>query len=139
MTLFPSMPCWYWFLITIFSLYYAIRGVVEQHSYYSAYSKNPQPNVYVRPLHVRIFVDYIQEFLFKVIITISSFIALFIANQIFAYIKLPGISNGGTIPINEIGAGTVLLLFSLLIWGILGACGYLTAYISALKIPGIKE
>jgi hypothetical protein len=92
----------------------------------------------VRPLWVRIWVDYIQEVLFKAIITISSFIALFIANQIVANLKMPGISTGGTIPINEVGAGTVILLFSLSLWGILGACGYRTAYIVALKIPGIK-
>lgn len=132
MTLFPSMPLWYWIIVTIFSLYYAIRGVVYQHSFYS--HQNHQ-----RPLYIIIIVDYIQEFLFKSVITISSFIALFIANQIISNINLPGTSNSASIPINEIGAGTVLLLISLLIWGILGACGYLTAYISALKIPGIKE
>ena len=113
-----EMPCWYIFIIFVFTLYYAIRGLMEKIQYGDKALNLTQ----------KVIIDYIQEVLFKVIVTISSFIALFIANYISSSLE----------SINDIGAGTAVILIFLFIWGIIGACGYLTSFIASGKIPGIK-
>ena len=114
-----KMPCWYLILAVLFSLYYAIRGVVEQ--------KAININTPVSTTE-KMIIFYIQDFLFKFIITISSFVALFAANYIFP----------SKTEINSISTGHIILLIFLFVWGIIGACGYLTLFISRGKIPGIK-
>ena len=64
-----KMPWWYIGIIILFTSYYVFRGITEQHSSHkgSHISKTQ-----------KVVIFYIQEFLFKSIFTISSFIALFI-------------------------------------------------------------
>lgn len=110
-----QMP-WYYFLIPIlFSLYYAIRGIV----YWKVYGDKNLTQTQ------KVIIEYIQEFLFKVVCTISGFTALVIANYIFSSLK----------SINDIGVGTAVLLIFLFIWGITGASGYLTHLIVLGKLP----
>jgi len=66
--------------------------------------------------------------LFKVVFTVSGFMALFIANYIFSSLK----------SVNDIGAGTAILLIFLIIWGITGVSGYLTFLIVSGKFPTLK-
>ena len=114
-----KMPCWYILLAVLFSLYYAIRGVVEQKVI----------NIIVTiSATEKTIIFYIQDFLFKFIITMSSFVALFAANYIFP----------SKTEINSISIGHIILLIFLFVWGIIGACGYLTLFISRGKIPRIK-
>jgi len=72
---------------------------------------------------------YIQEILFKIIFTVSGFIALLIVNYIFSSVK----------SINEIGVGTAIILIFLIIWGISGISGYLTYLIVSGKFPIIPK
>jgi len=115
-----KMPFWYVLLAVIFSLYYAIRGVVEQRAIHI--------NTPISPTE-KVLIFYIQDFLFKFIATMSGFMSLFVANCIFP----------AKTEINSINTGYVILLLFLFIWGMLGICGYLTLFISRGKIPGIKE
>ena len=114
-----KMPWWYLLIIAVFTLYYTIRGIIEQVLLHGEKK--------VR-LTIKVILFYIQEFLFKVIFTISAFIALFTANYIFSSLK----------SVNDIGAGTAVLLIFLIIWGISGASGYLTLLIVSGKLPGMK-
>jgi hypothetical protein len=82
-----KMPCLYVIVAVLFSVYYASRGVVEQSETYKSLTQGE-----------RIFVHYIQEILFKVVFTVSGFVALFIANYIFSSIK----------SLNDIGTGTAI-------------------------------
>jgi len=121
-----KMPWWYIVIMIVFSLYYSVRGIVDQ------VEGNKKPHL--PPYHFeyskakRILVDYVQEFLFKSIVTVSGFIALFIANQIF-------VSVGS---ITHIEAGTAILLVFLFLWGVTGISGYLTLLIATGRLPGIK-
>ena len=114
-----EIPWWYYAALIIFSLYYAVRGVVYESFIYkeSPLSKTE-----------RVIVIYIQEFLFKIVFTASSFLSLAIAYKILASLK----------SLNDIGAGTSVLLVFLFVWGVLGLSGYLTGLILAGKFPGIK-
>jgi len=114
-----EMPWWYLTILIVFSLYYAIRGIMEQIFIHASvpYSKMQ-----------KVIIAYIQEFLFKVIFTASGFVALFIANYIFSSLK----------SINDIGAGTAILLIFLIFWGITGISGYLTFLIVSGKFPSLK-
>jgi len=114
-----KMPCWYLLMLILFSLYYAIRGIMEQKIIYAA---GPLSQVQ------KVIISYIQEFLFKVVFTVSGFMALFIANYIFSSLK----------SVNDIGAGTAILLIFLIIWGITGVSGYLTFLIVSGKFPTLK-
>ena len=114
-----KMPGWYILIIIVFSLYYAVRGIIEQ---VVLHDKKPLR------LTINMILFYIQEFLFKVIFTISAFIALFAANYIF--------SSVGSF--DNISIGTSVLLIFLIIWGISGASGYLTFLIITGKLPGTK-
>jgi hypothetical protein len=115
-----NMPWWYWLGLVVFSLYYAIRGIIEQKIGHGDDKRFSQTE--------KVIYFYIQEFLFKVIITVSSFMALFIANYIFSCLK----------SVNEIGAGTVVLLIFLIFWGVTGISGYLTHLIVSGKFPSLK-
>ena len=110
-----KMPCWYFFIMILFSLYYAIRGIVWE-------KVKGDKNL---TQFQKVIISYIQEFLFKVVCTISGFMALFIANYIFSSLK----------SINEIEAGTAVLLIFLFIWGITGVTGYLTHLIVLGRFP----
>jgi membrane-bound ClpP family serine protease len=115
-----TMPRWYLVMLIIFSLYYAGRGIMYQIARPDAkipYSKTQ-----------KIVIDYIQEFLFKVIFTASGFVALFIANYVF--LSLGSLQN--------ISAGTAVLLIFLIVWGITGVSGYLTLLIISGKFPSLK-
>jgi hypothetical protein len=117
-----GMPWWYCLAMIIFSTYYAIRGVM-----YHKRNINKIINEWTK--WERIVILYIQEIIFKVIITVSSFSALYLANHILLNIK----------SINDVGIGLVGLLIFLLVWGIIGVCGYLTLFISMGKIPGMNK
>ena len=121
-----NMPWWYYLIMFIFTAYYAYRGV----RYFKVFGVPlSQTEYYKGPtlsLKDKVIIEYIQEILFKVIITISSFISLYVAVYILSLQKAP---------FNEISAGTAALLIFLIIWGIIGISGYLTAFIAAGKIP----
>lgn len=115
-----KMPWWYLLILTVFSLYYAIRGIMEHMAIYA------QQGTYSKVQ--KIIIGYIQEFLFKVIFTVSGFMALFIANYIFSSLK----------SVNDISAATAVLLIFLIFWGITGVSGYLTFLIVSGKFPSLK-
>jgi len=117
-----EMPWWYVLVILIFSTYYAIRGLM------SYFTKNNSEKYKEWTKSQRIIILYLQEIIFKVIITVSSFSALYVANNILLNIK----------SFNDIGIGLAGLLIFLFVWGIIGVCGYLTLFISMGKIPGTK-
>ncbi len=114
-----AMPWWYYVTLILFSMYYAIRGVVFE---IASYAKAP----YSKAQKVIIF--YIQEVLFKIIFTASAFLSLAIAYHMFSSLK----------SLNDISAGTAVLLVFLFVWGITGLSGYLTGLILSGKFPGLK-
>jgi quinol-cytochrome oxidoreductase complex cytochrome b subunit len=121
-----NMPCWYLGLLVGFCLYYAVRGVVGQRRHYlTSLQKN---GTIKKSLTELVFYDYIQEFLFKVVITASSFVALLIAEHIFSSLKSP----------NDVGAGTAVFLVFLVFWGVTGASGYLTHLIVSGRFPSLR-
>jgi len=113
-----TMPRWYLVMLIIFSLYYAVRGIMYEEKALTA-AKTPYSKTQ------KIVIVYIQEFLFKVIFTASSFLALLIANYVF--LSLGSLQN--------ISAGTAVLLIFLIVWGITGVSGYLTFLIISGKFP----
>ena len=116
-----KMPWWYLLVMILFSLYYAIRGLMsEVQRYAGAEGLSPA---------FKVIYAYIQEILFKTIFTVSGFIALLVANYIFATMK----------SINEIGIGTAVILIFLIIWGISGISGYLTYLVVSGKFPVIPK
>jgi uncharacterized membrane protein YhaH (DUF805 family) len=114
-----KMPWWYLLILFVFSMYYAIRGIMEQ---MAIHAQGPLNRLQ------RVIIAYIQEFLFKTIMTASGFLALFIANYIFACLK----------SLNDIGAGTAVILIFLIFWGITGVSGYLTFLIVSGRFPTLK-
>ncbi len=116
-----KMPLWYLGIMTLFSLFYATRGIMAQKQ------KLANDNSKSSPFYNLVY-WYIQEALFKIIFTMSAFIALLIANHIFASVK----------SIDDIGAGTALVLIFLIIWGITGISGYLTYLIVSGRLPFVK-
>ena len=114
-----KMPWWYVLIIIVFSLYYAIRGIMDLKIRESGNTLSKTEKWVIH---------YIQEFLFKVIVTMSSFVALSTANYIFSSLK----------SVNDIGAGTAVLLIFLIIWGICGTSGYLTLLIVSGRLPFTK-
>jgi hypothetical protein len=131
-----EMPCWYILIIIIFSLYYGIRAIVNENvrvkrsklSNSKKREKNETLEYELNIFEITI-IQYIQEFLFKVIITISSFMALWVGHKILISLE----------SFDDIGVGTAILLIFLFAWGIIGAAGYLTMYISAGKLPGFTK
>jgi hypothetical protein len=114
-----KMPWWYLIILILFSLYYAIRGIIsEKIKYAKSDLSKAQKVIY----------SYIQEFLFKVVFTVSGFMALFIANYIFSSLR----------SFDDIGAGTAILLIFLIFWAITGISGYLTYLIVSGKFPTLK-
>jgi len=118
-----KMPWWYLISLILFSLYYAIRGIMEQKINLAIAQPTPSLSKAQKVIYF-----YIQEFLFKVVFTVSGFMALFIANYIFSSLKT----------VNDIGAGTAVLLIFLIFWGITGVSGYLTFLIVSGKFPTLK-
>ncbi len=118
--LLSAMPWWYYTALILFSLYYAIRGVILEVINYS--------EIPLLSRTQKVIVFYIQELLFKIIFTASAFLSLAIAYIIFSSLK----------SLDDISAGTAILLVFLFVWGILGLSGYLTGLILAGKFPGIK-
>ena len=114
-----KMPCWYLLILIIFSLYYAIRGIMTEKI---KHAKNGLSKT------EKVVIYYIQEFLFKVIFTMSSFMALFFANYIFSSLK----------SVNDVSTGTAVLLIFLIVWGICGVSGYLTLLIVSGRFPFTK-
>ena len=121
-----KMPCWYIWILIIFSLYYAIRGIME-HRFNLAHLEEKDKLKKLSTTE-KVVIHYIQEFLFKVIFTTSSFMALFFANYIFSSLK----------SVNDVGMGTAILLIFLLVWGICGVSGYLTLLVVSGKFPFTK-
>jgi len=111
-----KMPCLYIATMIVFTLYYTIRGVL----YFKVFGTTGLSRT------EKVIIEYIQEVLFKVIITISSFISLYISIYILSLQKEP---------FNEISAGTAALIIFLFIWGIIGISGYLTHLITVGKLP----
>jgi hypothetical protein len=109
-------PSLYIAIMIILTLFYTIRGIV----YFKVYGdKNLS-------LIQKIIIEYIQEILFKIIITISSFISLYLSFYILSLQKEP---------FNEISTGTSALIIFLFMWGIIGISGYLTHLITVGKPP----
>ena len=115
--IFIGMPCWYILTMIAFSLFYAYRGIREKKLFPSYEIKNTVD---------KIIIDYIQEFLFKVIFTVSGFFSLYLAKYIIESLAPP---------YKDISGGTSVLLIFLIIWGILGISGYLTLFIQQGKLP----
>jgi len=116
-----KIPFWYFLIMIVFSLYYAIRGVLE-------WTVNANYEKLDSRLK-RIIYYYVQEILFKIIFTVSGFMALLVANYIFSSVK----------SISEIGVGAAIILIFLIIWGISGVSGYLTFLIVSGKFPMIGK
>jgi hypothetical protein len=116
-----KIPCWYVLAAIVFSLYYAIRGVVEKSFLINA-------NCPGMTTFQRYIIEYIQEFIFKIIFTLSAFLSLYVIYYIVSSIK----------NIENIGVGTAALIIFLFIWGISGVSGYLTYLIVTGKYPGGK-
>jgi stalled ribosome rescue protein Dom34 len=116
-----KMPCWYFLIMILFSLFYAIRGLMSEMKKYAEDESLSRA--------FKVIYAYIQEILFKIIFTASGFIALLIVNYIFSSVK----------SINEIGVGTAIILIFLIIWGISGISGYLTYLIVSGKFPIIPK
>ena len=116
-----NIPFWYLAITIVFAFYYAIRGVMEkvmnQKLSNSSWSKTQ-----------KIVIDYIQEFIFKIVVTLSGFFSLFVGSYISSSIK----------SIEAISVGTAALLIFLFVWGIIGVSGYLTWLIVTGKFPGSK-
>ena len=128
-----KMPCWYIVFMAILTLFYAYRGVLYvkifgvKHEEQLEVKDGQNIKVYRKlRLAERIIIDYIQEILFKVVITVSSFIALYLSHYILSLQKEP---------FNEISTGTSALIIFLFIWGIIGISGYLTHLIVLGKLP----
>src|SRR4030042_2562006 len=117
--LLSTMPWWYYVGLSLFSLYFAIRGVVSEIVKYAEapFSKTQ-----------KVIIIYIQKFIFKIIFTVSAFLALTIAYHIYSSLK----------SLNDISAGTAVLLVFLFVWGVTGLSGYLTGLILAGRFPGLK-
>jgi len=116
-----KIPSWYLFIMILFSLFYAIRGVMSE---MKRYERDENLSVLFKVIYA-----YIQEILFKIIFTASGFIALLFVNYIFSSMK----------SINEIGVGTAIILIFLIIWGISGISGYLPFLIVSGKFPMIPK
>lgn len=116
-----TVPWWYWIITGSLSVYYSTRGIIEQKvrldADFNSYTKSQ-----------RFIIFYIQEALFKTVVTVSSFISLYVSAYLF-----PSITE-----MNDMSAGKAILMIFLIIWGITGVCGYLTLFIASGKIPGIK-
>lgn len=115
-----NMPPWYFVIMILFSLFYAIRGVMWEMNKY-------EDTQVSRTFKLICF--YIQEFLFKVIFTASAFIALLMVNYMFSSVQ----------SINDIGVGTAIILIFLIIWGVSGISGYLTALVLSGKFPSLPK
>jgi len=114
-----SMPWWYFLALLLFSLYYGVRGVLEEIQRHGQSQSTTMQ---------KILIVYVQEFLFKIIFTVSGFFALSVAYHIFASLKT----------LNDISAGTAVLLVFLFVWGVTGVSGYLTFLIVSGRFPGLK-
>jgi len=121
-----DIPLLYIVVMISFSLYYAIRDLFEQSVYLKSAEKDQSSNKLTKC--EKIIILYMQGFLFKFVTVISSFIALWVGYKILLSLK----------SFDNIGVGTAILLVFLFAWGIIGAGGYLTAYISQGKLPGFK-
>lgn len=119
--LLSAMPGWYLWAMILLSAYYAFRGVKEK-MLGNALQNSKTP----KSLFYCIVVDYIQEALFKVIFTVSGFIALFAANHICSLVN----------PVKDMSAGTAVIVVFLFVWGITGVSGYLTFLVITGKYPG---
>jgi hypothetical protein len=128
-----NMPFWYFLSMILISLFHAIRALMEQMRMHAdaEVQRLRQPKNQRLPQASKAFkviYSYIQEILFKIIISASGFIALLIVNYIFSSVKC----------FNEIGVGTVIFLIFLIFWGIVGISGYLTHLIVSGKLPYSK-
>lgn len=117
-----GMPRWYLLVLIMFSLYYAIRGIMEKRI---ILSEQKYANW---SFTQRVIIEYAQEFLFKVIFTASGFVALLVANHILTS------QESAT----EMSAGISVILIFLFIWGISGISGYLPYLIIRGRFPGAK-
>lgn len=121
------IPFWYIVAMICFSLFHGIRDLFEQSVNLKIMENNK--TLYQFTKCERVFILYIQGFIFKFATSISSFMALWIGYEILLSLK----------SFNDIGVGTAILLIFLFAWGIIGAGGYLTSYISKGKFPGLKS
>lgn len=103
----------------LFCFYFAIRGVMYESLNYAKAPLNKKQKVII---------FYVQEIIFKIVFTVSSFYTLAIAYHILSSLK----------SLNDISAGTAVLLVFLFVWGITGLSGYLTGLILSGKFPGLK-
>ena len=101
----------YWIIASVFSIYYAWRGILHERNYQN---RDEEKN------WIYIVVCDIQEVIFKLVITFSSFYALFIDYKI-----IDNCTN-----IYNISSGTAVIVISLAFWGIVGISGYVTCIIS---------
>jgi len=127
------MPWWYFLSMILITSFHAIRALIEQMRMYAdAETQRLRQAENQRPRQVskgfKVIYSYIQEILFKIIISASAFIALLIVNHILSLVK----------SFNEIGVGTAIFLIFLIFWGIVGISGYLTHLIVAGKLPYSK-
>ena len=123
-----NMPCWYVSIFIIpFSLFYVIREVMERkfrlineaEEYKKKYGFDKKyGNKYV--------IYYARDILSIAFCTVSSFIALYLANYISSKLN----------SFKDISSGAAILLIFLIIWGITGASGYLQYVIVAGKFKG---
>lgn len=126
-----KMPCWYVLILTLFSFFYGIREIIERKTIRLPKEANKEAKEAINekrePVIVsntkKIIIYYVRDFLSQSTFTISSFIALFIANYIFSSIE----------SFKDISGGTAILLIFLIIWGVTGGSGYLGYIIVAGK------
>ena len=135
-----EVPWLYILLIILLSWFYAFREVRERKMRLSNDAKENARKIakenhtdkdaikYAKEYGNKFVIFYVRDFLSQFICTISSFVALFIANNIFSKIE----------SFKDISAGTAILLIFLIILGITGASGYLQYLIVSGKFMGLK-
>jgi hypothetical protein len=117
-----NVPPYCYIIALVISIIYGVRAII----YYRAFLRENKDDKVKNPLKAnlaeRIIVYYIQEFLFHFITSMSGFVALFIAWNIFPS------------KVDDISIGKALVLIFLFVWGVIGTGGYLTLLISTGKI-----
>ena len=117
-------PNWFWFFAIVFSLYFGIRSLIIQK--HDLIGNKDNDNTWTKK--ERIFVNYIQSFIFN---TLSS---------LFGWVSLYAISNisKNIDDATKIEAGTGIILIFLVLFSLVGITGTLPQAIVKGKLFGSR-